>query len=350
MPDRVSVFAPATASNLGPGFDVLGLALERPGDLVEAEIGDEPGVEIVEVTGADSLNTNPRENVVGIAAAAALERLPGAGHGVRLWLHKQMPLGSGLGSSAASSVGGAVAVNALFGGALSSDDLVACALRGEAAASGTAHADNVAPSVLGGIVLIRASDPLDLIRLPVPAALRVVLVHPHAQVLTAEARRLVAERRFAIGQAVANLGNVAALVTALHTGDLALLGRSIQDALVEPVRAPLVPAFAEVKRAALDAGALGCSISGSGPSLLAFAESDASAAAVADAMQAAFTAAGLESDRYVGPVNTAGAGEIQESPSPAGRLRAPDRAPGTSQPTGEIDERLADIERGRDLK
>ena len=245
MPHRVRVFAPATASNLGPGFDVLGLALERPGDLVEAEIRNEPGVEIVEVTGADSLNTNPRENVVGIAAAAALELLPAAGRGVRLWLHKQMPLGSGLGSSAASSVGGAVAVNALFGGVLSTDDLVACALRGEAAASGTAHADNVAPSVLGGIVLIRASDPLDLIRLPVPDALRVVLVHPHVQVLTAEARRLVAERRFTIGQAVANLGNVAALVTALHSGDLALLGRSIQDALVEPVRAPLVPAFAE---------------------------------------------------------------------------------------------------------
>ena len=307
MPDRVRVFAPATASNLGPGFDVLGLALDRPGDLVEAEISHRPGVEIAEVTGADSLGTDPNENVVGIAAAAALERVSAAGRGVRLRLHKQMPLGSGLGSSAASSVAGAVAVDALFGGALSKDDLVACALRGEAAASGTAHADNVAPCVLGGIVLIRASDPLDLIRLPVPAALRVVLVHPHAQVLTAEARRLVAERRFTIGQAVTNLGNIAALVTALHCGDLALLGRSIGDALVEPIRAPLVPAFAEVKRAALDAGALGCSISGSGPSVLAFAGSDAAADAVAAAMEAAFAAAGLRSDRYVGPVNTAGA-------------------------------------------
>ena len=342
------VFAPATASNLGPGFDVLGLALERPGDLVEAEVGDRPGVEIVEVTGADSLTTNPRENVVGIAAAAALERLPGPARGVRLWLHKQMPLGSGLGSSAASSVGGAVAVNALFGGALTSDDLVACALRGEAAASGTAHADNVAPSVLGGIVLIRASDPLDLIRLPVPAALRVVLVHPHAQVLTAEARRQVAERRFTIGQAVANLGNVAALVAALHRDDLALLGRSIQDALVEPVRAPLVPAFAEVKRAALDAGALGCSISGSGPSVLAFTGSDAGADAAADAMQAAFTAAGLESDRYVGPVNTAGAGELSGTPAPTDRLRALDRALESSQPTSGIDEMRTDIDPGRD--
>ena len=306
MSDRVQVFAPATASNLGPGFDVLGLALERPGDLVEAERRDQPGVEIVEVTGADSLTTDPEQNVVGIAASAALERL-GAAQGVRLWLHKQMPLGSGLGSSAASSVAGAVAVNALFGNALGSDALVACALRGEAAASGTAHADNVAPCVLGGIVLIRSSNPLDLIALPVPDVLRVVLVHPHAEVLTAEARRLVAERRFSIGQAVANLGNVAALVAALHQGDLALLGRSISDALVEPIRAPLVPAFAEVKQAALNAGALGCSISGSGPSVLAFADSDAVADTVATAMEGALAAAGVTSDRYVGPVNMAGA-------------------------------------------
>ena len=308
MSDRVRVFAPATASNLGPGFDVLGLALERPGDLVEAERRDQPGVEIVEVTGADALSTDPGENVVGIAAAAALERLDdGGARGVRLWLHKQMPLGSGLGSSAASSVAGAVAVNALFGAPLTTDDLVACALRGEAAASGTAHADNVAPCVLGGIVLIRSSDPLDLIPLPVPDALRVVLVHPHAEVLTAEARRLVAEQRFAIGQAVANLGNVAALVAALHQGDLAMLGRSISDALVEPIRAPLVPAFWEVKAAALDAGALGCSISGSGPSVLAFADSDAAADAVATAMEGAFAHAGVTSDRYVGRVNGAGA-------------------------------------------
>ena len=308
MSNRVRVFAPATASNLGPGFDVLGLALERPGDLVEAERRDQPGVEIVEVTGADALSTDPGENVVGIAAAAALERLDaGSARGVRLWLHKQMPLGSGLGSSAASSVAGAVAVNALFGAPLTTDDLVACALRGEAAASGTAHADNVAPCVLGGIVLIRSSDPLDLIPLPVPDALRVVLVHPHAEVLTAEARRLVAEQRFAIGQAVANLGNVAALVAALHQGDLAMLGRSISDALVEPIRAPLVPAFGEVKAAALDAGALGCSISGSGPSVLAFADSDAAADAVATAMEGAFAHAGVTSDRYVGPVNGAGA-------------------------------------------
>ena len=310
MPERVRVFAPATASNLGPGFDVLGLALERPGDLVEAEIRDEPGVEITEVTGADSLSTDPGKNVVGIAAQAALEHLEVTDRGVRLALHKQMPLGSGLGSSAASSVAGAAAVRALFGDTLPKEALVRCALRGEAAASGAPHADNVAPCVLGGIVLIRGDDPLDLIQLPVPDALRIVLVHPHVEVLTAEARRLVARHRFGIGRAVANLGNIAALVHALHTGDLDLFGRSIGDALVEPIRAPLVPGFAEVRQAALDAGALGCSISGSGPSLFAFAGSASAADAVADAMQAAFAATGVDSDRYVGPVNRRGAGVV----------------------------------------
>ena len=182
MSERIKVFAPATASNLGPGFDVLGLALERPGDLVEAEISTSPGVEIVEVTGADSLSTDPEENVVGISAAAAIDRIGITDRGIRLWLHKQMPLGSGLGSSAASSVGGAVAVNALFGNKLSKYDIVNCSLQGEAAASGTAHADNVAPSVFGGIVLIRSTNPLDVVALPVPAALRVVVVHPHTEV------------------------------------------------------------------------------------------------------------------------------------------------------------------------
>ena len=308
MPSRIRVFAPASASNLGPGFDVLGLALERPGDIVEAEVRASAGVEIVDVTGAASLSTNPEENVAGVAASAVLGRLnAGTSAGVRLWVHKQMPLASGLGSSAASSVAAAIAVNLLFDARLSSQAIIDSALEGEMAASGTVHADNVAPSVLGGIVLIRSYDPLDLVSLPVPAALRVVVVHPHAEVATAEARRLVAEQRFEIAQAVANLGNVAALVSALHSGDLALFGRSIQDALVEPIRAPLVPAFAEVKQAALATGALGCSISGSGPSVFAFAERDDAAASVADAMQAAFRAAGLESDRYVGPVNTRGA-------------------------------------------
>lgn len=307
MTDRVRVFAPASVSNLGPGFDVLGLALDQPGDVVEAEPRKGPGIEIVEVTGAKSLDTDPKANVVGIAATAALVRLGKSAAGVRLWLHKQMPLASGLGSSAASSVAGVVAVNALHGLSLSSQTVIECALEGETAVSRTTHADNVAPCVLGGIVLIRRYDPLELVQLPVPAALHVAVVHPHAEVVTAEARRLVTSERFEIGQVVTNLGNVAALVSALHSGDLSLFGRSIHDALVEPIRASLVPGFAKVKQAALGAGALGCSISGSGPSMFAMADADDAAHRVADAMQKAFHEAGLASDCYVGRVNTCGA-------------------------------------------
>jgi homoserine kinase len=307
MPERIKVFAPASASNLGPGFDVLGLALEQPGDVVEAELSQTPGVKIAEVTGAESLTTDPERNVVGVAATAVLRRFDlEARMGVRLWLHKQMPLASGLGSSAASSVAGAAAVNYLLDGRLSQIELIRCALEGEALVSGTAHADNVAPSVLGGIVLIRSYDPLDVVSLPVPPALRIVVVHPHTIIETVTARRLVEERRFEIRQAVTNLGNIAALVSALYTGNLELFGRSIKDDLIEPIRAPLVPAFAQVKQAAASAGALGCSISGSGPSMFAFTASEETAHAVAGAMQAAFAVAGLTSKPYVGPVNTRG--------------------------------------------
>ena len=327
MTTRVRAFAPATVSNLGPGFDVLGLALQQPGDLVEAELHDEPGVKIVTVTGAgDALTTDPTRNVVGIAAADVLRRLqdkvqgpatsgehqgPRTGVGVRLWLHKQMPLASGLGSSAASSVAGALAVNELFGGGLSRRELVASALEGERAASGAPHADNAAPSLLGGIVLIRSYDPLDLVSLPIPPELRVVVVHPHCEVATASARALVSERRYKLGDVVANLGNVGALISALHQNDLELFGRSISDRLVEPVRAGLIPGFQQVKDAALAAGALGCSISGSGPSVFAFSGSDKGASLVAAAMREAFReAADLESDAYVGPVNARGASAL----------------------------------------
>jgi homoserine kinase len=314
----VRVFAPASISNLGPGFDVLGLALSEPGDMAEAEAADCKGVEIAEVTGDEGrLSRSPRENVAGIAAGAALSMIrnraePGSvPPGVRLRLHKRMPLGSGLGSSGASAVAGAVAVNELLSRPLSMSELLACAIEGERVASGSVHADNVAPSLFGGIVLIRSYDPLDILRLPVPENLWVTVVHPHCVVRTAEARALVKNQRFTIDQAVVNLGNVAALVAAFYTGDTALAGRSVIDALVEPVRAHLIPGFSEVKAAARVAGALGCSIAGSGPSMFAFSDSAETAFHAAQAMQTAFErAAGLESDRYVGRTGAPGARRI----------------------------------------
>jgi homoserine kinase len=308
MNRRIRVFAPATVANLGPGFDVLGLALSRPGDVLDAEISDRPGVEIVEVTGDGGLlSRDSEQNVTGRAAADVLRRAH-AGNGVRLWLHKQMPLASGLGSSGASSAAGAVAVNELLGKPLSQREVVLSAMEGERAASGTPHADNVAPSVMGGVVLVRSYEPFEVVALPVPDELHVSVVHPHCKVSTAEARRLVKGRTYSLEAIVANLGNIAALVAALGRGDLELLGRSIDDRLVEPLRAALIPGFAAVKQAALDAGGLGCSIAGSGPSVFAFAGSMEAAEKVGAVMQKAFrSAAGLDSDLFAGKVSTAGA-------------------------------------------
>ena len=313
MERRIRVFAPATIANLGPGFDVLGLALSQPGDLIEGELSERPGVEIVEVTGEGGvLSRDPERNVAGRAAADVLTRAGGKGApnkmGVRLWLHKQMPLASGLGSSGASSAAGAVVVNELLGRPLAQSEVVFSAMEGERAVSGTPHADNVAPSVMGGIVLVRSYTPFEAISLPLPANLHVSVVHPHCEVSTAVARKLVKGRTYSIDEIVPNLGNVAALVAALASGDLALLGRSIEDRLVEPMRAPLIPGFAAVKDAALGAGALGCSIAGSGPSVFAFAADLAAAQRIGAAMQAAFTrAASLASDLYAGKVSSEGA-------------------------------------------
>ncbi len=305
---RIRVFAPATVANIGPGFDVLGLALSSPGDLLDAELVDAPGVEIVEVTGDDGrLSRDATKNVVGLAAADVLRRA-GSAKGLRLWLHKRMPFASGLGSSGASSAAGAVAANEMLGRPLSLRDVVLSAMEGECAASGTAHADNVAPSVMGGIVLVRSYDPFEMVELPVPDGLRIAVVHPHCQVPTSEARRLVKERTYGLDVIVPNIGSIAALVAALYRGDLPLLGRSIDDRIIEPLRATLIPGFVAVKDAALGAGAFGCSIAGSGPSVFAFAGSDASAQCVGEAMQMAFkNAASLDSDLFWGKVSTEGA-------------------------------------------
>jgi len=317
MTQPVRVFAPASVSNLGPGFDILGLAIEEPGDLVEAEFSEHPGVEIVEITGEGGvLPSDSARNVAGVAAAHVLGRVleqPGtaAGNwppGIRLHLHKRMPLASGLGSSAASSVAAAIAVNELYGRPFNGRELLTSAVEGERVASGSPHADNAAPCMLGGIVLVRSYEPLDVLCLPVPPDLWVVVVHPHCSIRTAEARAMVFERRYSLAECVANMGNLGAFVGALYRGDLQLVGRCISDQLVEPVRARLIPGFPTVKEAALSSGALGCSISGSGPSVFALSDSGAKAKRIAAVMSDAFrTAGGVTSDVYVSRVNTEGA-------------------------------------------
>ena len=308
---RVRVFAPATVSNLGPGFDVLGLALHRPGDIVEVEVSDMPGVELAGVTGeGGALPRDAVRNAASVAAGEVVRAAAATGRaaGLRLWLHKGMPLASGLGSSGASAAAGAVAANEALGRPLGPEALVQCAMAGERAACGAAHADNVAPSVVGGIVLIRSYEPLDLVRLPVPDGLFVAVVHPHCEVSTQEARARLTGRTFALADIVANAGNLGAFVAALYQGDLALLGRALDDRIVEPVRAGMIPAYAEVRSAARHAGALGCAISGSGPSMFALCDSADVAARTALAMRQAFRErASLGTEAWVGPINREGA-------------------------------------------
>lgn len=302
----VKSFAPATISNLGPGFDILGVAIHLPGDAVIARRRREPGLLFRVQTVQAGVPGNARTNVAAYVAQLILRELKPS-FGVDLELQKSMPIGSGLGSSAASGVAAAMAVNALLPKPLARRDLLCFALEGERFACGAVHADNVAPSLLGGAQLIRSYSPLDVIRVPVHRSLVWVVVHPHLVVMTKRARALL-PRRVPLKSAVRQSGNVAGLILGLTTGDEDVLKRSVEDVIVEPVRAKLLAGFSEVKRAALDAGALGCSISGSGPSVFAIASSQQQAKTVSRLMTKAFKkAAGVECDVFVSHTNNKGA-------------------------------------------
>jgi homoserine kinase len=303
----IAAFAPATVSNVAAGFDVLGFALDEPGDIVTARLGEAPGVVIAEITGDDGrLSREAGRNTAGAAALALLARL-GTSQGVVLEVHKGLPLASGVGSSGASAVAAAVAVNELLGRPATLEQVCQAAMQGELAGCGAVHPDNVAPSLYGGFVLARSVDPPDIVRLPVPPGLACAVLHPHQEVQTGAARALLGDT-VPLATAVRQWANLGALVSALHTGDLELLSRSLVDYVAEPKRAGLVPGFHQVKAAALDAGALGCSLSGSGPSIFALARSLDEAHAVGQAMAAAFAgAAGVAADLWVSLVGRTGA-------------------------------------------
>ncbi len=286
---QARVFAPGSIGNLGPGLDILGLAIGGAGDTVTAVRSARPGV-IIDDPGHPSLSTDPSRHSSGIAAAAVLAA-GGAGFGVRLQVTKGLPLCGGQGGSAASAVAGALAANLLLEHPLDQSALLLAALSAEATVSGR-HADNIAPILLGGLVLIRSLLPLDLVRLPVPGSLRVVLAHPDRLMATREARAAL-PASVSLEVALHQAAQVAAIVAAAYSGDLGLLGRAIDDRIAEPSRAPLLDGFLEAKRAALQAGALGCSISGSGPTAFALVESEISGERVASAMRDAYAGGGI---------------------------------------------------------
>src|SRR5262245_56030843 len=278
QPSLVKGFAPASIANLGPGFDSLGVALEGLGDTVEARRTETPGVRIVEMTGErESIPTDPAKNCAGRAAESVLKQLKGKAAreaGLDMRLHKGLPQGSGLGSSAASAVAGAVAAHLLFGSALGSNMLLEAALEGEVLASGGRHADNLAASLLGGFTIVRSHEPLDVIRLEMPSAVRFVVALPGMEIETRYARSVLPEM-IALKDAASNWANTAAMVAAVAQGKLADFGRAVVDRIVEPVRSRLIPGFAEVRHSALEAGAYGCSISGAGPALFAISSIEA---------------------------------------------------------------------------
>ncbi len=304
--NHVSVFAPGSVGNVGPGLDILGLAIAGRGDTVHAE-WHTGGALVVLDAGHPELPTDPSRNTAAIAAAAVLRRA-GIARGIALRIEKGLPLSGGQGGSAASAVAGAVAANLLAKAALDTAALLECAMEAEATVAGR-HADNLAPSLLGGLVLVRSVEPMDVIRLPIPDHLRVVLVHPAQQMKTRDARAVlpdVVSREIALHQAA----HVAAMVAGACLGDLALLGRGISDRIAEPARAPLLPGFAEAQDAALAAGALGGSISGAGPTAFALVEDDAIGARVLAAMTAAYTEAGMPSQGRIARVDHHGAREV----------------------------------------
>jgi len=308
----VTAFAPATVSNVACGFDALGFALDAPGDEVTAwwstpADGGGPGVEIVDITGdSGRLPRDAARNTAGVAARALLDRL-GERRRVSLSIRKGLPLASGLGGSAASAAAAVVAVDALTAAKSPIDVLIACALDGERVGAGSAHPDNVAPALCGGFVLVRAANPPDVVQLPVPNGLTAVVVHPDLEIETAHARAMLGDT-VPLADAVRQWANLGALVAGLHRSDFALIGRALEDSIAEPRRAALIPGLAAIKRAALDAGALGCSLSGSGPSIFALCATPTAAAATAAAMTAAVRREiGGEARTYVSAIAPRGA-------------------------------------------
>jgi homoserine kinase len=305
MKDSIRVFASATVANVACGFDVLGFAVDNPGDEVVLKKKTAPGVKILKITGDEGrLSLNAEKNTVGVSVSRFLDHI-GSRQGIEITLNKKMPLGSGLGSSAASAVAGVFAINQLLGMPMTQQELLPFAMEGERLACGSAHADNVAPSLLGGFVLIRSYDPLDVIKIKTPPHLFCTIIHPHIEVQTKDARDIL-RKKILMSDAIIQWGNVAGLIAGLMSADYALIGRSMQDVIVEPIRSILIPGFSDVKSASLDAGALGCGISGSGPSIFALSTKETTAQKVGKAMTNVFDSLKIGSEVYVSRINNAG--------------------------------------------
>ena len=298
----VSVLAPGTVANLVCGFDILGMCLNEPNDLMEIRLLDEKKIVIISADGYP-LPLDPAQNTAGAPLVEMLLEIPD-NIGFEVTIHKKIKPGSGIGSSAASAAGAVVGANYLLGDIFSKQDLVRFAMFGEKVASGVKHADNIAPCIYGGITLIRSIHPLDIVPIPSPD-LYVTIVHPQIEVRTADARQIL-RKEVLLKDAIKQWGNIAGLVAGFIQQDLDLIGRSLEDVIIEPVRSILIPGFDDVKLKCKQAGALGGGISGSGPSIFMLSKDEATALAVEQEMKNIYNAIGLDYNTYVTTINHTG--------------------------------------------
>jgi len=298
----IKVKAPGTVANLVCGFDILGMALCEPYDIMEFKLIEEPKV-IIRNIDAFKLPTEPEKNVAGVVLLSVIEKM-NFEIGFEVDIEKHIKPGSGIGSSAASAAGAVVGANLLLGNIFSNDELVQFAMNGEKLASGVKHADNISPCILGGINLIRCIHPLDIISLPAPD-LHVTVVHPQIEVRTSDARQIL-RQQVLLKDAIKQWGNIAGLVTGFLKNDLDLIGRSLEDVIIEPVRSILIPGFDEVKLKCKEAGALGGGISGSGPSVFMLSKDEATAKKVEIVMKEIYDRIGIDYNTYVTTINKKG--------------------------------------------
>jgi homoserine kinase len=302
MMKTITIEAPATIANLVCGFDVLGLALNDPQDRMTISLTQKPGL-VIEHSDGYQLPTEPEKNVAGAALLSMVEEIEEA-VGFHVVINKQIKPGSGLGSSAASSAGAVVGANHLLKNPFSNEDLVRFAMNGEKLASGVKHADNIAPCIYGGVTLIRSIFPLDIVSLNAPA-LYVTVVHPQIEVKTSDARQIL-RKDVKLKDAIRQWGNIAGLVAGIMKMDYDLIGRSLEDVIIEPVRSILIPGFDTVKKLSKEAGALGGGISGSGPSIFMLSKDQAVAESVETVMKEIYTQGGIDFKTYVTTINSEG--------------------------------------------
>ena len=310
--DQIKVFAPASVANVAVGYDILGFAIHGPGDEVVVRYSDSPGLHITAITGTGEkkLPLEAKKNTAGYAALQLLKSLGKEDLGIEMEIHKKMPFGSGLGSSAASAAAGVFAVNELLGQPLNKQELLRFAVEGEQIADGAFHADNVGPSLLGGILFIRDNESLDVQQLPVPDNLYAAVVYPDVEILTKHSRNILSKDN-TLKQTITQTGNLGGFIIGLYQDDLSLVSRSLKDVIIEPQRAKLIPHFYDVKATALQSGALGFSISGAGPSVFALCEGKSTAQKVGSAMQAIFLKQQIKANLFVSTINTDGAKRLK---------------------------------------